>query len=129
MQHNGESGYWHRACANTWWRQWYAKNKERRNARKKERYASDPSYRAQIKFKNRGQYLLRRKSPMDLRVENRRQRALEACGNPDFRKCIWCGKYSDPITMQTHSKGMFVHAECSKARQQQRKAKRRLAGV
>jgi hypothetical protein len=32
-------------------------------------------------------------------VLHRRQRALEACGNPSARCCTYCQKYSDPVDM------------------------------
>ena len=33
-----------------------------------------------------------------------RMDAIEASGNPDFRKCTWCGEYADPSTHRHISK-------------------------
>lgn len=46
-----------------------------------------------------------------------RQRAVGACGNPDWRPCSYCHRYDDPTLMR--SKGdqwnNYVHAECSRS--------------
>jgi recombinational DNA repair protein (RecF pathway) len=44
-----------------------------------------------------------------------RQRALDACGNVNFRVCARCGKYDNPAAMRRHNKYGFVHAECKNA--------------
>jgi hypothetical protein len=47
---------------------------------------------------------------------HQRQRSLEACGNPNYRKCPFCKTYSDPANM-SHNKSSryFFHAECKQA--------------
>jgi len=54
-----------------------------------------------------------------------RTRALKACGNPTFRKCVRCGKYDDPKGMQSHGISGFAHAECNRLHHKNRKGKRR----
>jgi hypothetical protein len=52
---------------------------------------------------------------------HKRQRALDACGNPDFRKCINCGEWADPTTMRRAIKGrMFAHRWACNVRVKQR---------
>lgn len=47
-----------------------------------------------------------------------RLNALKACGNPDWRKCPYCGEHDDPAVMRGEKCGRFVHRECSaRARQ------------
>lgn len=43
-----------------------------------------------------------------------RQRALDACGRADFRKCNYCGEYDDPGGMFAHPtrQSSFWHVEC-----------------
>ena len=42
-----------------------------------------------------------------------RARALDACGNANFRRCPFCKGYSDPATMKEwHRGGHFYHAAC-----------------
>jgi len=46
-----------------------------------------------------------------------RTRALEACGNPNLRRCYICTKWGDPDTM--HRNGIdncFIHRECRRKR-------------
>ena len=42
-----------------------------------------------------------------------RQRALDACGNADFRLCSFCKKYDDPLNMQKNGRS-YRHASCIK---------------
>jgi len=42
------------------------------------------------------------------RLIHRRMDALDACGNPDFRKCPLCEKYDDPEILSHQNS----HAEC-----------------
>lgn len=45
-----------------------------------------------------------------------RMNAVNACGNPDWRKCPYCKRYDDPLNMAMHkskvSDGHFYHLEC-----------------
>jgi hypothetical protein len=44
---------------------------------------------------------------------HQRQRALNACGNANYRKCQFCKKWSDPETMKLDVvHGTFYHFEC-----------------
>lgn len=56
----------------------------------------------------------------------RRERALDACGHPDWRKCLHCKQYDDPkhLTFATASRSQF-HPEC--ARRYAREKKNRAA--
>jgi hypothetical protein len=44
-----------------------------------------------------------------------REKALDACGNADYRKCPFCKNYDDPQEM-VHSKHgrHFYHSQCKK---------------
>jgi len=53
-----------------------------------------------------------------------RQRAIDECGNAEFRKCQFCGRWSDPSTMKYNSR-MFHHAECRRADNARRSAARK----
>lgn len=48
-----------------------------------------------------------------------RQRALDACGNANWRKCPYCFSYDDPTNMIVHDRGRqspaYCHHECRKA--------------
>lgn len=42
-----------------------------------------------------------------------RQRAMKACGNPNFRKCVICKKWDDPQIMRKHCRyNTFFHLTC-----------------
>jgi hypothetical protein len=43
---------------------------------------------------------------------HRRIRAMEACGNPNFRKCGFCKKYDDLANLRSHGRNQFCHGEC-----------------
>lgn len=44
---------------------------------------------------------------------HQRMRALDACGNPGFRKCPFCKAYSDPEEMTKSKHGRhFYHSAC-----------------
>lgn len=49
------------------------------------------------------------------RLLHQRARALEACGNANFRKCARCGEYDDPSIMRDHGQGSMVHYGCHAA--------------
>jgi hypothetical protein len=56
-----------------------------------------------------------------------RQRALDACGNANWRKCAYCKKYDDPTLMTGRaSRGQlvntFYHKPCAAARAREQKA-------
>ena len=57
-------------------------------------------------------------------ILHQRQRALEACGNPDFRPCRICGTYDATENMSPHRK-QFYHRGClaEQSRNQRAKAK------
>lgn len=47
---------------------------------------------------------------------HRRTRALDECGNANWRKCPFCKKYDDPVDMVSHGvNNMKVHASCRQA--------------
>lgn len=53
-----------------------------------------------------------------------RERALDACGNANYRKCPFCKQYSDPETMQKSSNSnSYHHAECKAGYYRARKSK------
>ncbi len=46
-----------------------------------------------------------------------RMRAIEACGNVDYRRCLYCKKHDDPANMRgfhsiTNPNGRFYHRLC-----------------
>lgn len=43
-----------------------------------------------------------------------RQRAYDACGNPDWRKCAICKKYDQLENLQKSGKSSFRHRSCIK---------------
>ena len=46
---------------------------------------------------------------------HRREQALDACGHPDWRKCIFCKQYDDPRNMYLPSTGSSMyHRKCSR---------------
>ena len=57
---------------------------------------------------------------------HQRQRAYEATGNPDSRKCAFCGNYDDAANLykQKHS---YRHVECARKYNQEWKRKYREA--
>lgn len=42
---------------------------------------------------------------------HRRQRAIDACGNADWRKCVFCKEYDDPINLYINNRSCF-HRAC-----------------
>lgn len=56
-----------------------------------------------------------------------RQAALDACGNPNWRKCPFCGQYDDPEKMLIHARRQgkqtptYCHRDCRRAYDSQRK--------
>lgn len=52
----------------------------------------------------------------------RRERALDACGHPSWRKCVHCKEYGDPreMTFQKAAKSQY-HPECSRRYNRERK--------
>jgi len=56
---------------------------------------------------------------------HRRKRALDACGNADWLKCGYCGKYDNPKNMAVYPKeSTKYHRECSRRYMIERRAKR-----
>lgn len=53
-----------------------------------------------------------------------RMRALQACGNPDHRACVRCGRWSHPDEMLRHDRYTFVHSECRKQYMREWRARR-----
>ena len=51
-----------------------------------------------------------------------RMRGLAATGNPNARKCPYCGSFDLPENMRGEKSGRFVHPECSAAAQRARRA-------
>lgn len=49
---------------------------------------------------------------------HQRQAAYDACGNASYRKCVYCGTYSDPNEMKVHSRPKnsicYRHKGCGK---------------
>ncbi|MCF8532418.1 MAG: HNH endonuclease [Reyranella sp.] len=66
---------------------------------------------------------------------HRRQRALDACGHADWRKCPYCKLYDDPANMRPHKQKrrapFYYHLACNaayrKAKGFKRLARQRLA--
>lgn len=52
-----------------------------------------------------------------------RMAAMEATGNPDFRKCWICRKYDDQKNLVTHQRAHY-HRECDREYQRTMKLKR-----
>lgn len=46
------------------------------------------------------------------RLLHRRMKAFEACGNPDYYRCRFCGIWSDPTTMIKDGPRNCSHSEC-----------------
>lgn len=60
---------------------------------------------------------------------HQRQRAMDACGNPNWRKCGFCKRYDDPVNLRIlkNPRTSPYHAECSCQRgRDQRKAAKEL---
>lgn len=54
---------------------------------------------------------------------HQRQRALEACGNADWRKCTYCGEYDDPRNVYVNPcNGGVFHHECLNRHRRERLA-------
>ncbi len=53
-----------------------------------------------------------------------RTKALDACGNANWRKCKFCRTYDDPIQMYGYPSGGYHHRACMNDYERQRKAKR-----
>ena len=51
---------------------------------------------------------------------HRRERALDACGNANFRRCSFCKRYDDPANMQVAGSGQLRHADCYRQYQRNR---------
>lgn len=47
------------------------------------------------------------------RLLHQRMRAKDACGDPSWRKCNYCGEYDDPANLRIYAKAV-CHAECSR---------------
>lgn len=48
------------------------------------------------------------------RLLHKRMKAYDACGNPDYRKCRYCGKYDSVEFLQKSGPRGFTHSECRK---------------
>ena len=63
---------------------------------------------------------------------HRRERALKACGHASWRKCCYCKKYDDPLTMRGRANGAsYHHRDCINAYERQNrknKSRKRLGG-
>lgn len=57
-----------------------------------------------------------------------RMRALVACGNANYRKCMVCGIYDDPLAMGK-TEGSFRHKRCHAERQKERYRAARANGL
>lgn len=57
-------------------------------------------------------------------ILHQRDRAMDACGNPDYRPCRICGAYDATVNMNPHRK-QFYHKAClaDQSRKQRAKAK------
>lgn len=55
---------------------------------------------------------------------HQRMRAQQACGNPDWRKCKYCGQYDAPDRLKFY-KSDVMHRECNNARMRKLKASKR----
>ncbi len=44
-----------------------------------------------------------------------RQRAFDACGHPDWRRCVFCRVYSSPSLLVDNGTGGVAHHDCRKA--------------
>lgn len=44
---------------------------------------------------------------------HRRKRALDACGNADYLRCKFCGKYDSPLNIISIKDGRTYHKECA----------------
>jgi hypothetical protein len=59
-----------------------------------------------------------------------RQRARDACGNPDWIKCEVCGEWGDPAGMYVRkAQHMAAHGTCSLRAKEERRSKRRALGL
>lgn len=45
-----------------------------------------------------------------------RQRALDGCGDPTFRRCFMCDRWDDPSNL-LHTQGRYSHRACARERQ------------
>ena len=75
-----------------------------------------------IRSDNRNENLVICPSRAYHKLLHQRQKSLEACGNPNFRKCPFCKIYDDPTKMK-HNVGSryFYHTACKTKYNQSRK--------
>lgn len=63
------------------------------------------------------------------RTIHAREKALEECGDPDWRKCLYCGEYDSPLNLAyIKSTSGSYHRKCAAAYQRDRKAKLKSKG-
>lgn len=75
----------------------------------------------EIKHDNRPENLVICPDTAYHRLLHIRQKALDTCGNPDYRRCQKCGAYSNPSDMIIgggRSVHAFMHSDCKKAYRQ-----------
>lgn len=52
---------------------------------------------------------------------HQRQRALDACGNPNWRQCGYCSRYDDPTNLYINPHNCF-HRDCKNTYRREREA-------
>lgn len=43
---------------------------------------------------------------------HKRTRALDGCGNTNWRPCKYCKKFDDPLTMKLTTNKQYIHTNC-----------------
>lgn len=65
------------------------------------------------RLNNRGDNLVICPSHYYHHLIHQRMRALDACGNANYKKCPYCKRYDDPANMRAEKSGRHVHRACS----------------
>lgn len=74
-------------------------------------------------LKNANGNLVILKRPLHMLL-HARERALAACGNPDWRPCVICKVYDDPENMYFKDRA-YRHRECHRLYEQARRKRKR----
>jgi hypothetical protein len=78
-----------------------------------------------IKLDNRPENLVVCPSHSYHMLLHAREKALDACGNASFRRCIWCRIYCDPDTLKFNKANYsYFHRSCRNQYEKDRKAKK-----
>ena len=55
-----------------------------------------------------------------------RLKAREACGNPNYRQCLFCKAWDDPLCLNERGQSTWEHVQCRREYQKARRLRRKL---